>query len=107
MRKTQGAIDHLSRTNILLHDHLVKEFMKTTKNRIFITSREGNATDITIDTLCKLASSIGFMQQTQAALQKNLYTEKDIKDINRRLDRIPPELLQSHLDLTVLEPIET
>jgi hypothetical protein len=108
MRKTESNIEHLTRTNMVLHDHLVKEFMRTTKSRIFVTSREGNATDITTDTLCKLASSIGYMQQTQAALQKNIYTEKDIKAINTRLDRIPPELLQSITDVTILEePIGT
>ena len=107
MRKTESKIEHFSRTNAVLHDKLVKEFMNTTKSRIYITSREGNQTDITVDTLCKLASSIGYMQQTQAALNKNIYVEKDIKDINTRLDRIPPEILQQALSPMVLEnPIE-
>ena len=107
MRKTESAIQAFSRANVVLHDSLVKEFMKTTKQRIYITSREGNSTDITVDTLCKLASSIGYMQQTQAALNKNIYVEHDIKEINRRLDRIPPEILQQHLSPENLEPIET
>jgi len=104
MRRTESEIEHLSRTNMVLHDELTKEFMITTKKRVYITSREGNSTDITVDTLCKLASSIGYMQQTQAALQKNIYTERDIKAINTRLDRIPPEMLQSYMNPALLEP---
>lgn len=107
MRKTENSIDHYSGANVQIHDALVKEFMITTKKRVFVTSREGNVTDITVKTLCDLASSIGYMQQTQAALQKNIYTERDIKAINTRLDRIPPEILQAHMSPTVLEPIET
>jgi len=107
MRKTESVVDHYSRSNVKLHDKLMKEFMVTTKQRITVTSREGNETDMTVDTLCKLASSIGFIQQCQTVLQKNLYIEKHIKEINTKLDRIPPEVLQSMMSPKVLEPIET
>jgi len=87
-------MEHIARVNVQLHDKLVKRFMLSDR-------------DDDVDMMLKLSSGIGYIQQTQSAINKNLYTERDIKAINTRLDRIPPELLQSHLDPTVLEPIET
>jgi hypothetical protein len=100
----ESTIEHMGKSNRMLHDNLIKEFMVTLKKRVYVTSREGNVTDMTVDTLCNLTKSIGYMQQTQAALQKNVYTEREIKAINTRLDRIPPELLQKFTNPTVLEP---
>lgn len=94
MRKTESTMDHLGRTNLQLHDRLVKRFMLSDR-------------DDDVDMMLKLASGIGYIQQTQSAISKNIYTERDIKAINTRLDRIPPELLHSTLDPSLLEPIET
>lgn len=77
-----------------MHDKLMKRFM--------LSDRDND-----VDMMIKLASSVAYMQQTQTTLTKNLYVEQHIKDINRRLDRIPPEVLQSVLSPTVLDPIET
>lgn len=94
MRKSQTAVEHYSKSNLAMHDKLMKRFMLSDK---------GNDVDMMI----KLASSVAYMQQTQTTLTKNLYVEQHIKDINRRLDRIPPELLQSINDPSLLEPIAT
>ncbi len=98
MRKTESVIDHYSKVNVRLHDILVSRFMVTTKEEKVDDAK-----------LMKLAGSIGFMQQTQSALQKNIYNENDIKDIYRILNRIPPEILQAvnnPIDPTILVPIE-
>lgn len=77
-----------------MHDKLMKRFMLSDR-------------DDDVEMMIKLASSIAYMQQTQTTLTKNLYVEQHIKDINRKLDRIPPEVLQSTMSPAVLEPIET
>jgi CRISPR/Cas system-associated endonuclease Cas3-HD len=91
MRRTESTMVHLARTNVQLHDRLVKRFMLSDR-------------DDDVDMMIKLSSSIGYIQQTQSAISKNIYTERDIKAINTRLDRIPPELLQKFTNPTVLEP---
>ena len=102
----ESTIEHMGKSNELLHDNLMREIMLTFKNRVFVTSREGNVTDVTVDKLCNLTKAVGYMQQCQAALQKNIYSERDIKEINRRLDRIPPEILQQALTPLILDPLE-
>jgi|LWDU01.1.fsa_nt_gi hypothetical protein len=58
--------------------------------------------DDDVDMMIKLSSSIAYLQQTQAALAKNLYVEQHIKEINRKLDRIPPEVLQQAMNPDIL-----
>ena len=104
-------IEHYSDSNVKMHDILVEEFMLAHKNRLkkTIYGKDGSVLgeeDITLEILQKLTSSIGYLQQTEASLTKNIYTEKDIKNINRRLDRIPPEVLQSYMNPTLLDPLE-
>ena len=96
MKKTESVIEHYSKTNVQVHDILMGRFM--------IESKMGE--DVDDNKLMKLASSIGFIQQTQASIQKNIYSENDIKEINRRLDRIPPEILQQALTPLILDPLE-
>lgn len=81
MRKTESLIEHYSRSNTKMHDELVKQFM--------IAGKKND-----VDMMIKITGSVGYMQQVQTSLTKNLYIEKHIKDINRKLDRIPPEMLQ-------------
>lgn len=112
MRKTETTVEHYSGVNIKMHDVLMTEFMTTSKDRVVRTiyDKEGSEVgevDQTVDVLTKLSSSIGYLQQVQTSLTKNLYIEKHIKEINTKLDRIPPEILQSMMSPKVLEPIET
>jgi len=93
MRKTETIVDHISKVNLQLHDRLTRRFM--------LSDRDND-----VDMMMKISSNIAYMQQTQAALHKNLYIEKHIKTINNKLDRIPPEILQSYMNPTLLEPIE-
>jgi len=96
--KGKSSIEHFSDTNVNLHDELVKRFFITAKEgaKRDVVTKEGIETiDVTLDALSKLTSSIGYLQQTQATLNKNIYVEKDIKEINQKLDRIPPEILES------------
>lgn len=94
MRRTESIIEHYSRSNVAMHDELVKQFMIASKG------------EADVELMIKLTGSVGYMQQVQGSLTKNLYIEKHIKEINNKLDRIPPEVLQAHLSPTVLEPIE-
>jgi hypothetical protein len=94
----KSSIQHFSDTNVNLHDILVQKFFITAKEgaQRQVVTKEGIETiDVTLDVLAKLTSSIGYLQQTQATLNKNIYVEKDIKEFNDKLDRIPPEILES------------
>ncbi len=95
MRKTETSVEHNSRTNIVMHDLLMKEFMLASKG------------EKDVEMMLKISSNIAYLQQTNTTLMKNLYIEKHIKEINTKLDRIPPEILQSMMSPKVLEPIET
>jgi len=105
MKKNGSFVEHYSKTNAALHDKLVSEFMKTIKSRVYKMDKEERV-DVTVEALTKITSAIGYLQQTQTSLTKNLYIEKHIKEINTKLDRIPPEILQCYLNPELLEPVE-
>ncbi len=93
--KGESTVEHNSKSNVVMHDLLMKQFMLASKGE----------TDV--EMMLKISSNIAYLQQTNTTLMKNLYIEKHIKEINTKLDRIPPEILQSMMSPNVLEPIET
>ena len=66
----------------------------------FIKYEKANADDdsqSTIDYLAKLSGSIGYTAQVHAGLAKAYHHEKRLADIEKRLEKIPPEVLQEYL----------
>jgi len=53
--------------------------------------------------LAKLTSAIGYMAQVHAGLRKNLYVEKEIKEIRELVDKIPAEVIAKIHSPQVLE----
>jgi len=49
--------------------------------------------DAKISDLAKLTSAIGYMAQVHSGLRKNLYIEKEIKEIREIVDKIPAEVI--------------
>ena len=66
----------------------------------FITYEKENEDDNsqpTLDYLTKLGGSIGYMAQVHSGLAKAYQHERRLADIEKKLDKIPPELLKNVL----------
>ncbi len=74
---------------ISIFDRLHKRFIDYEKDNSDDTS--------TLDYLTKLAGSIGYMAQVHSGLAKAYQHEKRLADIEKRLEKIPPEVLQEYL----------
>ncbi len=74
---------------ISIFDRLHKRFIDYEKNNSDDSS--------TLDYLTKLAGSIGYMAQVHSGLAKAYQHEKRLADIEKRLEKIPPEVLQEYL----------
>lgn len=84
MSKLDSVNQHYEETNQAIHDTLAKRF--------FLADKAGD-----IDTMLKITAQLGYIQQIHLGLNKNLLVEKEIKNINKRLDRIPPEILEQYV----------
>jgi hypothetical protein len=84
MGKGDSVNQHYEETNIAIHDTLTKRFFMADKNN-------------DIETMLKVTAQIGYIQQIHLGLNKNLLAENEIKNINKRLDRIPPEILEQYV----------
>ena len=64
----------------------------------FITyEKDNDDSTSTLDYLTKLGGSIGYMTQVHSGLAKAYQHEKRLADIEKRLEKIPPEVLQQYL----------
>ena len=64
----------------------------------FITyEKDSDDSTSTLDYLTKLGGSIGYMAQVHSGLAKAYQHEKRLADIEKRLEKIPPEILQEYL----------
>ncbi len=67
-------------------------------HRRFINYEKGDdESQSTLDYLTKLAGSLGYMAQVHAGLAKAYQHEKRLADIEKRLEKIPPEVIQQYL----------
>ncbi len=78
---------------ISIFDRLHKRFIDYEK------SNNDDSSQQTLDYLTKLAGSIGYMAQVHSGLAKAYQHEKRLADIEKRLEKIPPEVLQEYLKL--------
>ncbi len=69
-------------------------------NKRFIKYEEQDDTSqSTLDYLTKLASTLGYMSQVHGGLAKAYQHEKRLADIEKRLEKIPPDVLNKYLKL--------
>ncbi len=94
MAKGSLDIEHFEKGNRQVFDRLLVRFIKLDKTL---------GDDKKMSELIKLGGQIGFLAQCAAGLGKTTIIQKDIAEINKRLDRIPPELLERYVN-TALEP---
>ncbi len=74
---------------IQIFERLLKRFIKYEK--------QDDESQATLDYLTKLAGSLGYMAQVHSGLAKAYQHEKRLSDIEKKLEKIPPELLQNIL----------
>lgn len=67
----------------------IKSIFDVLLKRFFIADKAKSDTA----ELGKITSQIGYMAQVHASIRKNLYVEKEIKDLRDIVERIPPEVL--------------
>lgn len=79
-----------------MYEGVIQIFNKLHKR--FINYEKGDDdSQSTLDYLTKLAGSIGYMAQVHSGLAKAYQHEKRLLDIEKRLEKIPPEVLQKYL----------
>ena len=80
----------------IMYEGVIQIFNKLHKR--FINYEKGDDdSQSTLDYLTKLAGSIGYMAQVHSGLAKAYQHEKRLLDIEKRLEKIPPEVLQKYL----------
>ncbi len=79
-----------------MYEGVIQIFNKLHK-RFMDYEKSDDDSQSTLDYLTKLAGSIGYMAQVHSGLAKAYQHEKRLVDIEKRLEKIPPEVLQKYL----------
>ncbi len=75
---------------IQIFERLLKRFIKFEK--------QDDDSQATLDYLTKLAGSLGYMAQVHSGLAKAYQHEKRLADLEKKFEKIPPELLKEILN---------
>ena len=79
-----------------MYEGVIQIFEKLHKRFINYEKDSDDSSD-TLDYLTKLGGSIGYMAQVHSGLAKAYQHEKKLSDIEKKLEKIPPELLKDFL----------
>lgn len=78
-----------------MYEGVIQIFERLHKRFIaFDKSNEKDDSTATLDYLTKLSGSIGYAAQVHSGLAKAYQHEKRLADLEKKLDKIPPELLK-------------
>lgn len=75
---------------IQIFERLLKRFIKYEK--------QDDESQATLDYLTKLAGSLGYMAQVHSGLAKAYQHEKRLADLEKKFEKIPPEMLKEILN---------
>ena len=75
----------------------VNQIFERMLKRFINYEKDNDESDVTMDYLIKLAGSIGYTAQVHSGLAKAYQHEKRLSDIEKKLEKIPPELLKDFL----------
>ena len=75
---------------IQIFERLLKRFIKFEK--------QDDESQATLDYLTKLAGSLGYMAQVHSGLAKAYQHEKRLADLEKKFEKIPPEMLKEILN---------
>ncbi len=79
-----------------MYEGIIQVFQRLHK-RFINYEKDNDDSQSTLDYLTKLGGSLGYMAQVHSGLAKAYQHEKRLADIEKRLEKIPPELLQQYL----------
>ena len=80
----------------IMYEGVIQIFNKLHK-RFIDYEKSDDDSQSTLDYLTKLAGSIGYMAQVHSGLAKAYQHEKRLADIEKKLEKIPPEVLKDFL----------
>ena len=75
----------------------VGEVFEKLHRRFINYEKDDDDSQPTLDYLTKLAGSLGYMAQVHSGLAKAYQHEKRLGDSEKRLEKIPPEVIQQYL----------
>lgn len=76
-----------------MYEGVIQIFERLLKR--FITyEKQDDDSQATLDYLTKLAGSLGYMAQVHSGLAKAYQHEKRLADLEKRFEKIPPEILK-------------
>ncbi len=76
-----------------MYEGVIQIFERMHK-RFINYEKDNDESDVTLDYLIKLAGSIGYTAQVHSGLAKAYQHEKRLADIEKKLEKIPPEILK-------------
>lgn len=79
-----------------MYEGVIQIFERLHK-RFINYEKDNDDSSATLDYLTKLGGSIGYMAQVHSGLAKAYQHEKRLADIEKKLEKIPPELLKDFL----------
>ncbi len=79
-----------------MYEGVIQIFERLHK-RFINYEKDNDDSSTTLDYLTKLGGSIGYMAQVHSGLAKAYQHEKRLADIEKKLEKIPPELLKDFL----------
>ena len=81
-----------------MYEGVIQVFQRLHKRFIsYEKENENDNSQPTLDYLTKLGGSIGYMAQVHSGLAKAYQHERRLADIEKKLEKIPPELLKNVL----------
>ena len=79
-----------------MYEGIIQVFERLHK-RFINYEKDNDDSQSTLDYLTKLGGSLGYMAQVHSGLAKAYHHEKRLADIEKKLEKIPPELLKDFL----------
>ena len=80
-----------------MYEGVIQIFERLLKR--FITyEKQDDDSQATLDYLTKLAGSLGYMAQVHSGLAKAYQHEKRLADLEKKFEKIPPEILKEILN---------
>jgi len=79
-----------------MYEGIIQMFERLHK-RFIDFEKDNDDSSATLDYLTKLNGSIGYLAQVHSGLAKAYQHEKRLADIEKRLEKIPPEIIQQYL----------
>ncbi len=79
-----------------MYEGVIQIFEKLHKRFIDFENDNDNSQS-TLDYLSKLSGSVGYMAQVHSGLAKAYQHERRLADIEKKIEKIPPEILKEYI----------